>query len=150
MLTTDRSNATSIYLSIYLSIYIYVCVCAYNLIRWATFGFKKSRSRGKDEKLRQEKAKMRKKTKHWNRTKPPTKWGFFSWINVYYKIGGNWNFDLFLAHWLRLWPCIYIFSKSEIGEECRQFSTWILGVNFLRWPEALEKQGRKALGKNSP
>ena len=27
-------------------------------------GFRKSRSRGKDEKLRQEKAKMRKKTKH--------------------------------------------------------------------------------------
>ena len=27
-------------------------------------GFKNSRSRGKDEKIRQEKAKMRKKTKH--------------------------------------------------------------------------------------
>ena len=42
-------------------------------------GFKKPRSRGKDEKLRQEKAKMRKKTKHQVR-------GVF-WVISYYKTG---------------------------------------------------------------
>ena len=53
-------------------------------------GFKKSRksrSRGKDEKLRQEKAKMRKKTKHWNMKKPNTKCGGFSGSLFTIKLG---------------------------------------------------------------
>ena len=87
-------------------LYIYK---AYSLIRWATFlGFKKSRSRGKDEQLRQEKAKMRKKTQTLKREKPPHQvWGVFLG-HFYSKTGENCNFDLFLAHSLRLWPYIYI------------------------------------------
>ena len=40
--------------------------------------------------------------------------------------------------------------ESEIGEECRQFWAWNLGVNFMWRPEALENQGRKILTKYSP
>ena len=46
----------------YVCVYIYIY--AYNLIYGPLLGFKKPRRRGKDEKIRQEKAKMRKKTKH--------------------------------------------------------------------------------------
>ena len=42
-------------------IYIYMPITSFN---GPLLGFKKSRSRGKDEKLRQEKEKMRKRTKH--------------------------------------------------------------------------------------
>ena len=41
-------------------------------------------------------------------------------------------------------------QESEIGGECRQFWTWLLGVNFLGWPETLEKQGQKIRDQNSP
>ena len=50
-------------------------------------GFKKSRSRGKDEKVRQEKAKMRKKTKHLNVKNPHTKCGGFSGSIFTIKLG---------------------------------------------------------------
>ena len=72
-------------------------------------GFKKSRRGGNDEKIRREKAKMRKKRKHWN-VKTPHTWGVCVFFFIfYYKVGENWNCDLVLAHWLRLWPYIYIY-----------------------------------------
>ena len=74
-------------------------------------GFKKSRSRGKDEKIRQEKAKMRKMTKHSNVKNPHTWCGGFSGPFFTIKLGTFWNFDLFLAHWLRLWPKKYISKR---------------------------------------
>ena len=46
---------------IYIHIHIYMPITSFV---GPLLGFKKARSRGKDEKLRQEKAKMRKKTKH--------------------------------------------------------------------------------------
>ena len=73
-------------------------------------GFKTSRSRGKDEKLRQEKAKMRKKTKHWNVKSPHTKCVCVC-VGVrvfYYEAGEKLNFWLFWAHWLRLMPDFYM------------------------------------------
>ena len=39
-------------------------VVAYNLIQWATFRPQKVKKQREDEKIRQRKAKMRKKTKH--------------------------------------------------------------------------------------
>ena len=51
------------------------------------FGFKKSRSRGKGEKLRQEKAKMRKTTKQGNVKNPHTKCGGFSGSIFTIKLG---------------------------------------------------------------
>ena len=53
------------------------------------------------------KAKMRKKTKHWNVKNPHTWCGFFSGPFFTIKLGKNWNSDLFLAYWLRLGPYIY-------------------------------------------
>ena len=57
-----------IYIYIYHIIYyVYICIHIYMPITsfdGPLLGFKKARSRVKDEKLRQEKAKMRKKTKH--------------------------------------------------------------------------------------
>ena len=47
--------------------------------------------------------------------------------------------------------CMVInFVFKKIGQECRQFWTRILGVNFFGWPETLEKQGRKIRYQNSP
>ena len=44
--------------------------------------------------------------------KPPHQvWGFF-WVIFDYTTGKDWNFDLFLAHWLRLWPYIYIYRYA--------------------------------------
>ena len=40
--------------------------------------------------------------------------------------------------------------ESEIGEECRQFWKWILGVNFLGGLKPWKKQGRKIRYQNSP
>ena len=48
-------------------VYIYMPITSFD---GPLLGFEKSRSRGKDEKLRQEKATMRTKTKHWNVKKP--------------------------------------------------------------------------------
>ena len=70
-------------------------IFAYNLI---TFRLQKSRSRGKDEKLRQEKATMRKKTKHRSMNPPPPPSEFFFFFpsgSFYYKIGRKsklWSF----------------------------------------------------------
>ena len=49
---------------------------------------------------------MRKKTNHWN-VKNPTP-SIFLCVIVYYKTLEKLKFDLFWAHWLRLWPHIYI------------------------------------------
>ena len=68
---------------------------AYNLIRWATFRIQMSKSRGKDEELRQEKAKMRKKTEHWNMNlSPPHQVSFF-------LLG---HFLLWHGRKLKFWP----------------------------------------------
>ena len=100
MLAADQSNA----------------IFAYNLIRWATYRLQKSRSRGKDDKLRQEKAKMRKKTKHWNMKNPPSEvwfctrklgeigiWPFFGPLievmAIYRVLPLDWNLN-FIRNWL--------------------------------------------------
>ena len=84
-------------------------------------GFKKSRSRGKDEKLRQ-KGKDEKEDKTMKREKPPhTKCGGFSGSFLTVKLGKFWNFDLFLAHWLRLWPLKYT--------ACIRDNVWLVGLD---------------------
>ena len=42
-----------------------------------------------------------------------------------------------------LWPLRVGFKNCKVGEECRQFWAWILGVIFLGGPDTLEKQGQK-------
>ena len=68
--------------------YIYIYIIAYNSFDGPLLGFKKWRSRGRYEKLRQDKAKMRKKTKHWNGQNPHTWCAFlFFWVIFYYRTG---------------------------------------------------------------
>ena len=94
----------------YMCVYIYMPITSFD---GPLLGLKKSRRRGKDEKLRQEKAKMRKKTKHWNVKNPHTWCGGFSGSFFTINPGKFWNVDLFLAHWLRLYIYIYIMAFFE-------------------------------------
>ena len=52
-------------------------------------------------------------------------WVFF-WVIFAFKLGKNWNFDLFWAHWLRLWPYIYMpyISHISIGGQFRGFESY--------------------------
>ena len=85
--------------------YIYMPISSFD---GPLLGFKKSRSRGQDEKPRQKRAEMRKKTKHWNMKKPHTKTLFTI------KLGKIENLTFFVAHWLRLWPHIYIYINPHM------------------------------------
>ena len=67
-------------------IYVYVPIISFN---GPLLGFRKSRNRGKDEKIRQKKAKMRKKTKHGNVKNPHTWCGGFSGPFFTIKLGEN-------------------------------------------------------------
>ena len=88
-------------------IYIYMPITSFD---GPLLGFEKSRSRGTKERLRQEKAKMWKKTKQWNVTKPPHQGCFFFfWAIFCYKTG---KIEILTSFWptdLRLWPSIYIY-----------------------------------------
>ena len=60
-----------------IKLHLHIYICAYNLIRWATLGFKKSRSRGKDEQEKAREGKDKKEDKTLKREKPPHQvWGF--------------------------------------------------------------------------
>ena len=50
---------------------------------------------------------MRKKTRHWNLKNPTPSVGVF-WIFLTIELGKLWNFDLFLAHWLRLFRRLFV------------------------------------------
>ena len=88
---------------IYIYTYIYMPITSFD---GPFLRFKKSRSRGKDEKLRQEKANMRKKTKHWHVKNPHTKCGGFSGSFFLIKLGKFWNLTFF---WPTDWGYLYIY-----------------------------------------
>ena len=79
-------------------------------------GFKKSRSRGKDEKLRQEKAKMRKKTKHWNVKTPTPFSGSFFTIKLE-------NFEILTF----FWPTDWGYGQKNLGLKTPDGIHWPLG-----------------------
>ena len=90
---------------------------AYNLIRWATFRLQKVNQRRERWTIKARKGKDEKEDRTLKREKPPHQvWGFF-WVIFNIELEENWNFDLFLAHWLRLWPTIY--PKSNV--KCLNF-----------------------------
>ena len=95
------------------SIYIYGHI-AYNLIRWATFRLQKVKKKRERWKIRQEKAKMRKKDKTFKREKPPhLVWGFF-WVIFYYKTGEILRFWPFLGPLIEvmaIYICIHIYIQ---------------------------------------
>ena len=80
---------------------------AYNLIQWATFRLQKVKKQRERWKNKARKGKDEKEDKTLKREKPPHLVRGFFWVIFTYKTGENWNFDHFLAHWLRLWPRIY-------------------------------------------
>ena len=94
-----------------------VGVFAYNLIWWATFRLQKVKKQRERWTTKARKGKDEKEDKTLKREKPPHQvWGFSgSFLTI--KLGKFWKFDLFWAHWLRLWPGFYTEAETLISEE---------------------------------
>ena len=91
-----------------LAIYIYIYICQRPHLVGTILLFKMSKSRGREEKLRQNKAEKRKKIKLGNMKNPHKFVGFFL-ANFNYKTGKNWDFWPKCAHQLGSPPHIYIY-----------------------------------------